>query len=199
MNIIYMAAGNGRRFAESVKHQGKEEENKLLYPYKGKALYRHTLDRILETGEAAEIYVVSQYPQLLEEIKELPVTPVYSPRSKDGASFTIQAGLAAAGMGEGCAFFAADQPELSGNTIFRFLAEAGKDPEGLLAVGRGKDPGNPCYFGCTYPPELLELTGDQGGKRIIRKYKERCKIVEAKRGELADVDVIGQLSVLNQV
>ena len=54
---------------------------KLLYPYKGKALYRHTLDRILETGEAAEIYVVSQYPQLLEEIKELPVTPVYSPRS----------------------------------------------------------------------------------------------------------------------
>ena len=91
MNIIYMAAGNGRRFAESVKHQGKEEENKLLYPYKGKALYRHTLDRILETGEAAEIYVVSQYPQLLEEIKELPVTPVYSPRSKDGASFTIQA------------------------------------------------------------------------------------------------------------
>ncbi len=202
--VIYMAAGNGRRFARKAREQGEKQENKLLFPYKGKPLYRHVLERLVKLknqGEEIEIYLVSQYRELLEGSRELPVVPVYSPESPRGASYSIRAGLQAAGFSStvseqsdfkipGSAFFAADQPELSEETIRYFLNCIRQNPMGLVAVGVGERMGNPCYFGAGYLSELIALTVDQGGKAVLRKHREDCKILQAKgEWELADMDV----------
>ena len=201
--VIYMAAGNGRRFASRARELGEGQENKLLFSYRGKPLYRHVLERLAQLkslGEDIEIYLVSQYPGLLEESRELPVIPVYSPESPRGASYSVRAGLAAAGFSPereilrssepGCAFFAADQPELSLATIRRFFASIRENPGGLIAVGWGEEMGNPCYFGARYLPELFALTGDRGGKAVLRRHREECKILQAQgEWELKDVDV----------
>ena len=61
-----MAAGNSRRFGS----------NKLLFPWKGKTMYRHGLDLLLELKkemkEQLSVIVVTQYPEILEEVQKLP-------------------------------------------------------------------------------------------------------------------------------
>ena len=63
IQAIYMAAGNSRRFGS----------NKLLFPWKGKTMYRHGLDLLLELKkemkEQLSVIVVTQYPEILEEVR----------------------------------------------------------------------------------------------------------------------------------
>ena len=64
VTILYLAAGNSRRFGE----------NKLLYPLDGKAVYRHLLDRLAQIAgrhENWELLVVTQYERILEELAPL--------------------------------------------------------------------------------------------------------------------------------
>ena len=46
IQVIYMAAGNSRRFGS----------NKLLFPWKGKTMYRHGLDLLLELKKEMKEY-----------------------------------------------------------------------------------------------------------------------------------------------
>ena len=65
IHVIYMAAGNSRRFGS----------NKLLYLYEGKPLYRHGLELLLklkqEMGEKLTVTVVTQYAEILEEVQDI--------------------------------------------------------------------------------------------------------------------------------
>ena len=83
--MIYMAAGNSRRFGS----------NKLFYPIDGKPMYRHVLERlaaICERHSDWEIVLVSQYEELLEQGRTFAHRTVFSPESRDGASWTIKNG-----------------------------------------------------------------------------------------------------------
>ncbi len=93
VTILYLAAGNSRRFGE----------NKLLYPLDGKAVYRHLLDRLAQIAgrhENWELLVVTQYERILEELAPLVkagrLQTVFSPDSEKGISYTIRAGIEAA-------------------------------------------------------------------------------------------------------
>ena len=79
VTILYLAAGNSRRFGE----------NKLLYPLDGKAVYRHLLDRLAQIAgrhENWELLVVTQYERILEELAPLVkagrLQTVFSPDSE---------------------------------------------------------------------------------------------------------------------
>ena len=64
IHIIYMAAGNSRRFGS----------NKLLYEWRGKKLYRYMLDALLEAAEGlpgVRVRVVTQYEEILKMVEEL--------------------------------------------------------------------------------------------------------------------------------
>ena len=120
VTILYLAAGNSRRFGE----------NKLLYPLDGKAVYRHLLDRLAQIAgrhENWELLVVTQYERILEELAPLVkagrLQTVFSPDSEKGISYTIRAGIEAAEKqnADACACFAADQPYLKEETAERFL------------------------------------------------------------------------------
>ena len=130
IHVIYMAAGNSRRFGR----------NKLLVSWHGKPLYRHTLDLLLDRQRAwagrcpITITVVTQYEEILRELGELSgqegLSVVYCADSKKGVSYTIRAGIQAASRRDGsrsrlCGepsqdmwmFVVADQPLLSAASI----------------------------------------------------------------------------------
>ncbi|MBQ0065822.1 MAG: nucleotidyltransferase family protein, partial [Firmicutes bacterium] len=59
--IVLLCGGNSTRF----------QENKLLYPLQGKALYRHTFDKLKNIVQRHSDYfllVVSQYETLIEQV-----------------------------------------------------------------------------------------------------------------------------------
>ena len=96
IHIIYMAAGNSRRFGS----------NKLFYELDGKPMYRHLLDRLAEIknrynksksdSQTIDITVVTRYREILDYCACIPdCHAVISPDSEKGISYTIKAGIMA--------------------------------------------------------------------------------------------------------
>ena len=187
IKLIYLAAGNSRRFR-------KNGENKLFYKLDGKPMYRHLLDRLVSVCERQtdwEIIVVTQYEEILGQIQNLPVKGVFSKDSYKGASFSIKAGICAAGKdADAYAFFVADQPYFTAKSVEGFLkkmeADAGQVPG---CVCWKEKVGNPVWFPAKYAGELLELEGDTGGRKVFRRYQERAVFYEVdSEEELEDLD-----------
>ena len=99
IHIIYMAAGNSRRFGS----------NKLFYELDGKPMYRHLLERLVEIKDrynklknaesnnpVIDITVVTRYREILDYCSSIPdCHAVLSPDSEKGISYTIKAGIMA--------------------------------------------------------------------------------------------------------
>ncbi len=184
LHIIYLAAGNSRRFGS----------NKLLYPWKGKPMYRWGLEALAAACDGHpdwRIIAVSQYQELLEDaVKNVPsVVPVFSRQSREGISYSIRAGLSA-GEAAYYGFLAADQPEIGAELLEQFFSEMIQGRHSLGCVScRGED-GNPTCFSAEFRTQLEQLTGDCGGKRVMKRYPERIWRLETDRQEqLEDIDV----------
>ena len=99
IHIIYMAAGNSRRFGS----------NKLFYELDGKPMYRHLLERLIEIKDrynklknaesnnpVIDITVVTRYREILDYCSSIhDCHAVLSPDSEKGISYTIKAGIMA--------------------------------------------------------------------------------------------------------
>ena len=82
--IIYLAAGNSRRFGT----------NKLFYKINDKELYRYGLDNLIKLVSMrndCKLIVVTQYFEITKAYPDLDY--VYSSKCKDGISYSIKAGL----------------------------------------------------------------------------------------------------------
>ena len=225
IHVIYMAAGNSRRFGS----------NKLLYLYEGKPLYRHGLELLLklkqEMGEKLTVTVVTQYAEILEEVQDIfercgmaGMQAVFCEESRLGVSYTIRAGIEAvisqdpvsgqpkegqSMMGEKdyLMFMVADQPHLTLDSVRKLIraavsCEPAASPGSLteecsrwetLSLRCGSIPGNPCMFRADLIPELMSLTGDQGGRKVLKQ--RACKYVDIlDKRELEDVDEMLQVT-----
>lgn len=69
-------------------------------------------------------------------------------------------------------FFVADQPHLRADTVNRFLDGFLRSGKKIGCLAKGDTTGNPVIFHETYIPELMCLTGDTGGKRVLKRYPE---------------------------
>ena len=180
--IIYLAAGNSRRFGT----------NKLLFEYHGKPLYRYGLETVTEfcrNREDCSPLVVSQYPEILHEAEAKGIETVYSPDSYKGMSFTIKAALGALEDIEEedfLMFVVADQPFLTVGLLEKMIEKITEDVD-TVSAAYGGSPGNPTVFSARLIPELLALKEDEGGRKVIRKHS--CIYVEARdEKELWDID-----------
>ncbi len=248
VSLIYLAAGNGQRFKESVfisrkkdknienieNYQKKEqniEENKLLFFIKDEPMYLHLLKKLVSICErhsfqeafflnerdtfgenflenendtfgktfsssknfSWKVIVVTQYKEIIDGAKKLGVKTVFSPDSKKGASFSIKAGILAAEEQEAdvCVFFVADQPFLKEETVEAFLNDMVKHcKSGLGCVKCGEELGNPVWFSKKFFKELLQLSADQGGKKVLKAHIDKARFFPViDKNELRDIDV----------
>ena len=131
IHIIYMAAGNSRRFGS----------NKLFYELNGKPMYRHLLERLIEIKDrynklknvesnnpVIDITVVTRYREILDYCSSIPdCHAVLSPDSEKGISYTIKAGIMAVqeqkktGMQDYYMFAVADQPYLKSQSVIKLI------------------------------------------------------------------------------
>lgn len=190
--LIYLAAGNSRRFGN----------NKLLYEWNGKPLYRHLLDRLIHLStkcEDYEIFVITQYKEIQLEVEKLcreydRISCICSPQSRKGVSFSVCAGLDAGKEKDACVFFVADQPGLTEESVEGFLDKMRETwheerEKSLGCVSFYEKPGNPIWFGQGYYGELRKLSGDKGGRSVFNQYKERAVYYQVSEAcELEDID-----------
>ena len=199
-HFIYLAAGFSRRFGA----------NKLLAPYEGVPMYRVLLVRlmnILEYDESViDITVVTQYSEIEDEVNQigqetgLPVRCVINPDPSKGISSSIKCAVRYLtklntefdpfmDADEALIFFVADTPHLREETVADFIHAFASSGKRLACIGREGEMGNPGGFGAEFIPELMELEGDRGGKRILLAHKDEVFIFsDTKPEELEDID-----------
>lgn len=181
--VIYLASGNSKRFGE---------ENKLLKKIGTKPMYRYGLDRLVDickSRENCEIVVVTQYEEIIKEAYESIVRTTFCLESKYGISWSIKAGIKAAKDADYYAFFVADQPDMKRETIEGFLSFMADGDCELGCVRTEENLGNPVWFSKKYKKELLSLTGDCGGKKILKKHIENARFFKVlEESELCDID-----------
>lgn len=157
-----------------------------------KPMYRYGLDRLIDLckeHEEFEIIVVTQYQEIVKQTQYDPITTVFCPESKYGISWSIKAGIKAAKDAEFYAFFVADQPNMKRETIERFLSFMADEFCELGCVRTEENLGNPVWFSKKYKRELLSLTKDQGGKKILKKHIENARFFKVlEETELCDID-----------
>jgi len=195
VHIIYMAAGNSRRFGNN---------NKLLSVYNGKELFKHGLDTLTKLMKnkipdaELSLTVVTRFDEILEYAAGY---AVFSPESADGVSYTIRNGINYAiekyGQCDYLMFLVADQPKITAASIEKVIMEAvsGEHQEKTYALAYGDRKGNPALFHASLIPELLELKDDEGGSVVMKKNKPHLVFTQNPM-ELYDIDTIYDLNGL---
>ena len=213
IHIIYMAAGNSRRFGS----------NKLFYELDGKPMYRHLLDHLIEIKDrynklknaesnnpVIDITVVTRYREILDYCACIPdCHAVLSQDSEKGISYTIKAGIMAvqeqkklkkssevthhtAEKEEYYMFAVADQPYLKSQSVIKLIDKVLENKGNkrlVFSLCCGDAVGNPCVFHSSLIPQLLSLEGDKGGRSVAKKYD--CVYVDiADERELMDIDTL---------
>ena len=187
--LILLAAGFSRRFGQ----------NKLLYPVNGKPMYKNGLDTLTEASgklrACCQVQVVTQYPQIREACRCQEIPVYMNPEPDQGIASSMQVGLQHNLHMDACLFMVADQPGLTADSVRKLV-------EGFLVSGKGmgvtcfqEQMGNPCIFSKKYYRQLLKLSGDQGGKGLIRRYPEDVFCYQTQESkELLDIDFSTELT-----
>lgn len=184
--LIYMASGFSRRFGG----------NKLLAPLAGIPLYRHGFDHLQDAARRIEsalscscrLYVVSQYDEILSWCQAHGAIAVKNAAAGEGMAASVRLGVETSAAVDAWAFFAADQPFLSGKTISDFVMQYAQSGCGIGCAVSGCRRGSPAIFSHVYKDELLALQGDKGGRAILEKYKDDLWSFTMPEGELCDID-----------
>ena len=186
--IIYLAAGNSRRF----------KEDKLHTLFKGKKLYLYgidTLKQLLKHRNDIEIIIVSN----TIDIQEKCIYSYKSPLSERGVSYSIKAALNHINQKDDyqMMFMVADQPYLSYQTLNKMIDTFNQSSYSICSLMFKDRVGNPVIFSKEYFNELYSLKEDQGGRTIVNKYPQECFyfIIENEK-ELYDIDYQSDLQKL---
>jgi molybdenum cofactor cytidylyltransferase len=165
---VLMASGFSRRFGD---------ENKLLFPFNGKPLARHTLELAASLDAFSAVFFVAADDAVAALAKDLPqVTLVRNNAPEKGRRESVRLGVEAAEARARppadvyYAFFPCDQPFLDAPTIRRILDS--RRPSCIVEPRYQGKPGNPCLFSGAFRDELLNLGEGETPRQIKSRHKD---------------------------
>ena len=183
LGCVILAAGNAVRFGE----------NKLLTEFRGRPLIEWAF-AALPAERLAAVTVVTQYEAVAALARNRGFSVVRNEAPELGVSHSVALGTRALKERcEGLLFLVADQPLLGRQTVERILDRFLAEPDRIVVPAAGERQGNPCVFPAALFPDLEALTGDRGGKQLIRRFPERVERVSVAPQELFDVDTLSDL------
>ncbi len=159
---IILAAGSATRF----------KENKLLLDWFGTPLIRHIcLQAIASDVDKVIVVLKSGDDETEAAINDLPIEIVFNPFSYLGQSTSIKTGLVPLLSSEAVVIMLADQPFLSAGLINLLITiwEEGNSP--IVAPYVGGKRANPVLFDRILFNDLLNISGDSGGRQLFDIHK----------------------------
>lgn len=165
IGVLIMAAGSSRRFGQP----------KQLVQYKGRSLIRHAVETVTNSGLKEILVVVGHAHELIaDELKGLSCEIIYNRGHVEGIGGSIRYGLGKLldkepGI-QAVLIVHADQPLITTKHICDLLHCYRPSESLIIATAYAGTLGVPVLMDKDYFDELLNLTGDQGGKKIVEGH-----------------------------
>ena len=166
IGVVILAAGLATRMGRQ----------KLLLPLLDKPLIAHMLQNTASLPFADKIAVVGEPRQELTQIcTEYGITSIFNADRNTGQSSSIKLGLAQLSPElDGFMFLPGDQPLLSLSLLRELIACFCEHyhPARIVVPSFQSENRSPAIFGSSWREELEKITGDGGGRSIIRRHPE---------------------------
>lgn len=177
------------------------ERTKQLLPFKGEPLLAHTVKTGLAAGFSPLILVLGyEADRIKNALSPYTVDITFNPDYTGGMATSVLRGLDrlnAAGPVKGAFFLLGDQPLVRTETLATLRKAALKLSGGILIPTFKGRRGNPVYFDARFFPELKQVTGDQGGRLLVKKYARAVKKIAVNDpGICLDIDTPGDYDSL---
>ena len=171
-------------------------QNKLLMPFGDKSLIEHAVDT-LKASDVDEIVVVlgHEADQVRSRLERRRVNFVHNPDYREGLSTSVRTGMSAVAKGaDAIMIYLADQPLIQPDEISRLIqafAEAKRAGKSIVVPFFENRRGNPVILDASYRAMVLDIVGDVGCRRIIRRYPEQVFAVQMQTDHVVrDVDTL---------
>ena len=152
----------------------------------------HALEVLSQAPFALRVLVTSADKEyLIEAAEERDYVVVINPAPEQGLSASVRLGTAhilETGAYDGILYAVADQPNLSPVTVDRLVNAFCEEPHRIWAPKANGKRGNPVIFPADLFEELLQVTGDRGGRQVIAAHLELLRTIAAAASELKDID-----------
>ena len=189
IDIVIMASGSSERFGN---------KNKLLQNIKGKPMFQYAVDNAIYlksiTALVDRVIVVSIYNEIEDYCRSKDLIYVNNVNSREGISASIHIGIENSNINNDIMFMVCDQPYLKRETILGFLKGYTASKKSLGCITFNDKLINPCVFSKSWKDELLKISGDKGGKKIIKDNIDDVFLYNiSNERELRDIDEISQI------
>lgn len=163
VGAVILAAGGAQRMGQP----------KPALVWRGRPLVQHVARAALDAGLAPVVVVTGSAAESVQAaLGGLPVQVVYNADWQAGQSSSVKAGLKALPADLGAAvFLLADQPHTPAQLIAGLVEAHAATLSPLVAPLVQGQRANPVLFDRAAFPDLLSLSGDQGGRALFSRYR----------------------------
>lgn len=180
--IIILAAGNSSRLGRP----------KQLLEYKGSTLLKTTISEALKVENSFVVVVIGSNKNRIQKELDFPeITFFFNSEWELGMCSSIAKGLNELLFlnpdCEKCILTVCDQPFVTHSVFENLINESRKIQKGIAASAYSETLGTPVLFHKKYFEELLELKGQEGAKKLIKKYADDVVSVAFEKGNI-DID-----------
>lgn len=179
--ILILAAGNSSRLGRP----------KQLLDFKGKSLLRHVSQEALKISKSVVVVTGSNHSEISKEIDDLQVKIIENLNWFEGMGSSIHIGfkqlLKLFPEIENCIISVCDQPFID-VSVFSELIQMQKDSQkGIVASKYAETLGTPVLFTDKYFQDLSNLSGHEGAKKLLHKFKNDITEIDFEKGAI-DID-----------
>lgn len=166
---------------------------KTLLKYKNKTIIEHVITTAKQSRLDYVAVVINDDVDGLYSLVKLAGADkiIKNQQPHLGMSSSLQMGIRALPEPvEAAVILLADQPEMTSDEIDAVLKsfQDNKKPLIIQCSYWHREKGHPVLFHRKLFPDLLKISGDQGGKSVIKQYKEKVVYAEIDKKSIPDID-----------
>ncbi|KQM38758.1 NTP transferase domain-containing protein [Chryseobacterium sp. Leaf201] len=179
--IIILAAGNSSRLGQP----------KQLLDYQGKTLLRHTVEKALAVSSRVIVITGSENSGIEKETGS--ALTVQNENWQEGMASSIHKGLNEMLViypeTENILITVCDQPHINASVFSELIEKRHSSGKGIMASHYSGTLGTPVLFSRSYFNDLLQLSGQEGAKKLLVKYRDDVGQVMFEKGSV-DIDTL---------
>lgn len=188
--IIILAAGESTRLGYP----------KQIAKYKEKTLLQLAIDAANDAKVDKRVLVLgANKDEIKKTFSGASIPNIPNPHFEKGLSSSLKVGLEYMlkfDKPDQVIIMLCDQPFVDSKILNKLIATQKKEEKGIVACAYSKTFGVPILFGKAYFKELMELTGDEGAKKLAMAHEDDMVTVSFPKGKV-DIDTEEDLRDLN--